>query len=414
VTLDEPIPAEVDVLFLLAPRDLEEKQVYHIDQFVLRGGRLLLLLDPADLENVWHGSVSRNPFESRGVEPYRSGLEDWLEHLGVTVEHGVVGDFDPAAVARYPKPPDAREWITRYPYWFHTDPERHSQSSPLTKDLPPITFFWPAPISVDEAKHSAAGRTVSALVTTTASGYKRPDLVGVGQADEVAAGKTLESIPLVVMVEGPMSSYWKGKPVPGTEPAKEEGGADDAASGDAEAGGPDEGAGEAGGGTERAPDGPDAPGGQEAPDAPPEAPDEPGGAPPPGKEGDGDEEADGEEPSPAAAEEEPAAPAGPPRLEEGRGRILLATDAEFASNTVGPTSGLSEHYGLSGFDLALRAPGYLLGDEDLLDVPVRTRKARRLEDVDKAKQHWLAVLNILGVPFLVLMAGLTVFFVRRS
>ncbi|MDI7059467.1 Gldg family protein, partial [Pseudomonas aeruginosa] len=40
------IPPEVSVLLLVHPKQLPEQTLYAIDQFVLRGGKLLAFVDP--------------------------------------------------------------------------------------------------------------------------------------------------------------------------------------------------------------------------------------------------------------------------------------------------------------------------------------------------------------------------------
>ena len=43
---DQSLPDDLDVLVLVHPQDLDEQMLYQLDQFVLRGGRLLAFLDP--------------------------------------------------------------------------------------------------------------------------------------------------------------------------------------------------------------------------------------------------------------------------------------------------------------------------------------------------------------------------------
>ena len=50
----EEIPADIDMLLLIHPRDISDETQFALDQFVLRGGRLLALVDPlclADMQN---------------------------------------------------------------------------------------------------------------------------------------------------------------------------------------------------------------------------------------------------------------------------------------------------------------------------------------------------------------------------
>lgn len=55
------IPAEVSVLMLVHPRQLSEQTQYAIDQFVLRGGKLLAFVDPLSLADADGGKSSTWP-----------------------------------------------------------------------------------------------------------------------------------------------------------------------------------------------------------------------------------------------------------------------------------------------------------------------------------------------------------------
>ncbi len=78
------IDRDVDVLMLVHPKALPAQTLYAIDQFVLRGGRLLLLLDPA------------SGAESNGSAPGGSSdLQPLLSAWGVDYDpHLVVGDLE--------------------------------------------------------------------------------------------------------------------------------------------------------------------------------------------------------------------------------------------------------------------------------------------------------------------------------
>lgn len=55
------IPADVSVLMLVHPRQLSEQTQYAIDQFVLRGGKLLAFVDPLSLADADGGKSSTWP-----------------------------------------------------------------------------------------------------------------------------------------------------------------------------------------------------------------------------------------------------------------------------------------------------------------------------------------------------------------
>jgi ABC-type uncharacterized transport system involved in gliding motility auxiliary subunit len=86
------IDKDVDVLMLVHPKQLPPKTLYAIDQFVMRGGRLLLLVDPsagADLS----GQDPSNPLAA-AMADHSSDLEPLLRTWGIDYDKTkVVGDL---------------------------------------------------------------------------------------------------------------------------------------------------------------------------------------------------------------------------------------------------------------------------------------------------------------------------------
>lgn len=93
------VDADVDVLMLVHPKNLPQKSLYAIDQFVLRGGRLLLMLDPdAGADNS--GQDPGNPMGT-AMASRSSDLEPLLRAWGVDYDpHQVIGDLDRALEVR--------------------------------------------------------------------------------------------------------------------------------------------------------------------------------------------------------------------------------------------------------------------------------------------------------------------------
>jgi ABC-type uncharacterized transport system involved in gliding motility auxiliary subunit len=86
------IDKDVDVLMLIHPKQLAPKTLYAIDQFVMRGGRMLLLVDPnagADLS----GQDPRNPLAA-AMANHSSDLQPLLATWGVDYDATkVIGDL---------------------------------------------------------------------------------------------------------------------------------------------------------------------------------------------------------------------------------------------------------------------------------------------------------------------------------
>jgi ABC-type uncharacterized transport system involved in gliding motility auxiliary subunit len=93
LTLDlDHIDKDVDVLMVVHPKQLPPKTLYAIDQFVMRGGRVLLLVDPnagADLS----GQDPSNPLAG-AMANHSSDLQPLLGTWGIDYDAGkVVGDL---------------------------------------------------------------------------------------------------------------------------------------------------------------------------------------------------------------------------------------------------------------------------------------------------------------------------------
>lgn len=369
--LASPVPEDVDVLIVARPRNLTAEQVYRFEQFLLRGGRGILLEDPADIENVFGRAAQQ-------AEPHTSGFEDWLAHLGLTIERGAVADFRfPSDLVR-----GGRE-LVGYPYWPRVQREFMELENPVMRNTPPMSLYWPGALSVDRAKQEGAGRTATVLATSSNGGYRRGDLTGLGSAEETYEGKLLEEVPLIVLFEGPMTSFWLGKPIPGTEAPE----ADD---------------------TPVMPGiGPIGPPGVE-PGAEEPAKDEPKKDEPKKGEatgspdGDGDEEADAEEDE------------GPARLERGEIRLLVLADADFLEDRLMDAWVTRARNGSVAADFVLSAADWLSGSDELLALRARATNPRNLDEIEESDQEVIKHVNLWAVPLLIILAGLTMFFVRRS
>jgi ABC-type uncharacterized transport system involved in gliding motility auxiliary subunit len=85
------IDADVDVLLLVHPKALTPATLFAIDQFVLRGGRALIFVDP-ESEADSSGQQPGNPFGAMGANR-SSNLEPLFKAWGVEFSpREVVGD----------------------------------------------------------------------------------------------------------------------------------------------------------------------------------------------------------------------------------------------------------------------------------------------------------------------------------
>jgi ABC-type uncharacterized transport system involved in gliding motility auxiliary subunit len=408
VSLDEPVAADVAVLLVIAPKDWPEKKAWHLEQFLLRGGKVLLLHDAADVRVAWGGQP-----------PSRSGLEDWLRALGVEVLPGVVAEFDTRAMCRALTRDQA---LVPYAYWPLLRWTTIDQECPGTRGMDGVPVYWASELSVDADKQKAAGRTFTVLATTTEKGWRKDTTDGLTGVER-PEGKPLGKRAVMVSLQGAFASFWKGKPVPGETPAEPVAPVEPPENGDAapamtEPPPTPEPAMEEPAMEEPAMEEPamDGPAMGEAPEKPPEpamegesgmAPESPEGAR-------GPEGAPGEPGAPPAPEK-----AGPARLDEGKGVLVVLGDADLVSNDFSGTrgditSGATEVINKQGgFYFVPNVIDWLSGSDDLIALRARGAVTRKLEEIDGDAAARVKLWNYALAPLAVLVAGLFVYFVRR-
>ena len=87
------IDKDVDVLMVVHPKHLATKTLYAIDQFVMRGGKMLLFVDPNSGADT-SGQDPQNPLAG-AMADHSSNLEPLLSAWGVNYDPGkVIGDLE--------------------------------------------------------------------------------------------------------------------------------------------------------------------------------------------------------------------------------------------------------------------------------------------------------------------------------
>ncbi len=206
------VPLDADLLMVLDPRGMNDKQRFAIDQFLMQGGTVLLAAAPNEV--VVDRGISSHPVST--------GLEQWLADYGVSYGKGMVLDPQSGALP-IPVPHqvggvsiDEIE-LAKYPYIVDVRGRGLDAHSPITASLGQIDVPWATPVLVD-AKLNHARRVTELLSSSdrswvSASGDLMPDYQAfpdLGFAPVKSAGDQ----PLAMMLEGVFDSQFKGKPSP--------------------------------------------------------------------------------------------------------------------------------------------------------------------------------------------------------
>ena len=89
-----PIPPDIKTLILYKPEALSPADVFKLDQFLMRGGRVIVLLDTYSTFDYDKVSVTDQALQQQkfSLRPIETGLKDWLAFYGMDVLPGVVMD----------------------------------------------------------------------------------------------------------------------------------------------------------------------------------------------------------------------------------------------------------------------------------------------------------------------------------
>lgn len=158
---DGRVSGNADILLLASPRNLNEKQLFAVDQFLMQGGTVIAATSP------YSASLSNR---SLSLSPVDSGLDRWLEHMGLKVEDKLVLDPQnsafPVPVTRNVGGFQLQELrMLDYPYFVDVRGEGLNGDNPISANLPQATLSWASPISVDSDK--SAGREITELLKSS-------------------------------------------------------------------------------------------------------------------------------------------------------------------------------------------------------------------------------------------------------
>ncbi len=207
------VPEDSDLLLVVGPEDLDEKQQFAVDQFLMQGGTLILAASSFQVD-LTGGSIRANRSDT--------GLEDWLAHHGLSLGPTLVLDPQntpfPIPVQRNLGGFVVQEIQTlEYPYFPDVRADGLAEDSGITATLGQITMNWSSPIEVDAEK--IADRRVLDLIRsspgswTSDSENMQPDFATHGDLG-FPRGEDKGRKVLAAVIEGKFQSPFAGQPSP--------------------------------------------------------------------------------------------------------------------------------------------------------------------------------------------------------
>lgn len=204
--------AGASVLLVVDPGALDAKEVFAVDQFLMRGGTVVIVTGAFEVRLTGQSlmAMSKN-----------TGLDEWLAHHGVAIDQSFVMDASnsafPVPVRRQVGGFSFQELVMLdYPYFVDVREEGLNQDFMPTSELPQLTFAWGSPVDIDTEAN--AGRAVTTLLASSSGAWRSTStdvMPNVGESGEMPFAPTGEVgiVTLAAMMEGRFDSFFEESPL---------------------------------------------------------------------------------------------------------------------------------------------------------------------------------------------------------
>ncbi len=228
---DGLVSTDVELLILAAPENLDEKSLFAVDQFLMKGGTVIAATSP------YSASLTQS---SMNLQSRTSGMEGWLAHNGIDIGKRLVMDPQNAAfpvpVSRNVGGMQLQELrMLDYPYFVDVRGDGLNSQEPALAGLDQVTIPWASPITLNdrsqgsdedvnasESADNSSSRQVSILLTSSPDAWVSESTDILPRLDDPQAaqgspwqadGETGEQI-MAVSSTGRFESFFAGKPSP--------------------------------------------------------------------------------------------------------------------------------------------------------------------------------------------------------
>ena len=209
---DGAVAPDADILAVVAPHNLDEQSVFAVDQFLMRGGTVIVATSPYTTE-LTDGELQ--------LQDWNSGLTEWLQYQGLALGESLVMDEQsaafPAPVIRESGGYEFRDvTMLDYPYFIDIRRDGLSRKHPVTENIPQLTMAWASPISVERKD----GLQVTTLLNSSPKSWLSSSMQimpGADDGEDPAPGaEQYDQHKLGVILQGRFDSYFSDRPHPGT------------------------------------------------------------------------------------------------------------------------------------------------------------------------------------------------------
>lgn len=197
----EPVDVSVTTLVVAGPKqELTEREKYEIDQFIMRGGRAIFLIDPIIMQTN----------RSLQAAPLTTGLNDLLEHYGVKLGNNLVGDrrfHDTVQLQQ-----GNMTFIQPYIYFVKVIKPNFSKEHTITNQLEELTLPWTSSVEI----LTKEGINGTSLAKTSEFGQSFQGVYNLMPGTPTPQ-TDLQAFSVAAALEGKFKSFYADKEIPSVE-----------------------------------------------------------------------------------------------------------------------------------------------------------------------------------------------------
>ncbi len=217
ITEQSPIPEEATTLVVLAPKFLEERQLYEINRFVKRGGRLVI----ATQEYEFNYGPSRQGGFTYTPTPQQSNLDRLLAAWGVTISDAILmdGNTEVLGIPSERNLGGIRIPVTepvQAPMQIKVTSNQFNEDTSIVNGLASVLFLWGSRLQIDEDLLASSDVRSDVLFTTSPEAWETDFVPGplapmaLIQNPDRMVGRS----PLAVLLKGEIPNAWAEGNIP--------------------------------------------------------------------------------------------------------------------------------------------------------------------------------------------------------
>jgi len=217
ITEQSPIPEEATTLVVLAPKFLEDRQLYEINRFVKRGGRLVI----ATQDYEFNYGPSRQGGFSYTPTPQQSNLDPLLAAWGLTVSDAILmdGNTEVLGIPSERNLGGMRVQVNepvQAPMQIKVTSNQFNEDTSIVNGLGAVLYLWGSRLQIDEELLASSGVKSEVLFTTSSEAWETDFVPGplAPMALIQNPDRMVGRAPLAVLLKGEIPNAWAEGNIP--------------------------------------------------------------------------------------------------------------------------------------------------------------------------------------------------------